>query len=115
MRKILGLLALCLLFTSCSECLHDGSTRQRLFEDADCNCTHIVINPLSGATSYFFAGEKVPASISVVVGSNKQIITPQIGRQYKIRYSYWRCTDCQKVGKYRIQDVMILEELNDKN
>lgn len=113
MRKILGLLVLCLLFTSCSECLHDGATRQRLFEDEDCTC--IVIKPLSGATSYSFAGEKVPVPISVVVDSNKQIITPQIGRQYKIRYSYWRCTDCQNVGKYRIQDVMILGESNGKN
>lgn len=77
MRKILGLLVLCLLFTSCSECLHDGTTRQRLFEDE-------------------------------IVNSNKQIITPQIGRQYKIRYPYWGCTDCQNVGKCRIQDVMIL-------
>lgn len=113
MRKILGLLALCLLFTSCSECLHDGATRQRSFEDEDCTC--IEIKPLSGATAYLFAGEKVPVPISVVVDSNKQIITPQIGRQYKIRYSYWRCTGCQKLGKYRIQDVMILEGLNDKN
>lgn len=113
MRKILGLLALCLLFTSCGECLHDGATRQRLFEDDTCTC--IVIEPLSGATSYSFASEKVPVPISVVVDSNKQIITPQIDRQYKIRYSYWRCTGCQKVGKYRIQDVMILGESNGKN
>lgn len=113
MRKILGLLALCLLFTSCSECLHDGTTRQRLFEEEDCTC--IEIKPLSGATSYSFVGEKVPVPISVIVDSNKTIITPQVGRQYKIRYSWWRCTGCQKLGEYRIRDVMILEELNDKN
>lgn len=113
MRKVLGLLALCLLFTSCSECLHDGATRQRLFEEEDCTC--IEIKPLSGATAYFFAGEKVPVKIEVIIDSNRKIITPQVGRQYKIRYSYWRCTGCQKLGDYRIQDVMILEESNDKN
>ena len=114
MRKVLGLLALCLLFTSCSECLHDGATRQRLFEEEDCTCIEIA-QPLPGATTYFFAGEKVPVKIEMIIDSNRKTVVPQVSRKYKIRYSYWRCTGCQKLGRYRIQDVMILEELNDKN
>ena len=113
MRKILGLLALCLIFTSCGECIHDGATRQRVFEDETCTC--IEIKPLSGSTAYFFAGEKVPVKISVINDSTRKIIVPQVSKQYKIRYSWWRCTGCQKLGEYRIRDVMILEELNDKN
>ena len=113
MRKILGLLALCLLFTSC-ECYHDGGNRQRVYEDDVCTC--IETKTLSDhSIMYFFVGEKVPAKIYVYSVPNKRIITPRIGGQYKVRYSWWQCHGCQKKGVYRIQDVMILEDLNGKN
>lgn len=115
MRKILGLLALCLLLTSC-ECDHDGSygNKERVFETEICTC--IETKTFSDhSITYSFVGEKVPVKIDVNIAPNRGIITPRIGGQYKIRYSWWRCPGCQKKGTYRIQDGMILEDLNDKN
>lgn len=113
MRKILGILALCLLLTSC-ECLHDGGTRQRVYEDDVCTCIESKTYT-DHSTTYFFVGEKVPVKIDVNIVPNKEAVKPQIGSQYKIRFSYWRCTGCQKAGIYKIQDGMIIEEVNDKN
>ena len=112
MRKILGLLALCLLFTSC-ECGHDDGNRQRVYEDDVCTC--IETKTLSDhSITYFFVGEKVPVKIDVNIAPNRGTITPRIGGQYKIRYSWWSCHGCQKKGTYRIRDGMILEDLNGK-
>ena len=113
MRKILGILALCLLLTSC-ECLHDGGNRQRVYEDDVCTCIESKTYT-DHSTTYFFVGEKIPVKIDVNIVPNKKAITPEIGSRYRIRFSYWKCTGCQKAGIYKIQDGMIIEEVNDKN
>lgn len=115
MRKILGLLALCLFLTSC-ECDHEGryDNNERVFETEICTCIETKTY-LDHSITYFFIGEKIPVKININIIPNRKIITPEIGGQYKIRYSWWRCPGCQKKGVYLIQDVMILEDLNGKN
>ena len=108
MKKFLGLLVLCLFLASCT-CNHNVDNKERVFETEICTCIEIKTYADNSAI-YSFIGEKVPVRLSADIYQHRKIITPQIGGRYKIRYSWWKCANCQKYGKYHIQDVIILEE-----
>lgn len=114
MKKFLTLfsiLFLAVFFISC-ECGHTSSDKQeRLYVDDTALCTGS--RKLENGIDYYFGGSIVPSKITKFVNPKVETCCPiTVGHTYHIRYSYWKCEPCNRAGKYKVQDVLVMEEVN---